>query len=87
MILAVVLAASLAVPAASAAPIPTRLTYARGEIVPIPASVPHEEGDMIDREVFPVSFEGVARQPTPRRHTPPGGISTVRSGGISPHGD
>lgn len=38
---------------AAAAPIPTRLSYAVGEIVPIPASVPHEEGDMIDRRIVP----------------------------------
>ncbi len=38
---------------AGAAPIPTRLSYATGEIVPIPASVPHEEGDMIDRRIVP----------------------------------
>lgn len=36
---------------ASAAPLPTRLVYASGEIVPIPASVPHEEGDMVDRRI------------------------------------
>jgi len=38
---------------AGAAPIPTRLSYAPGEIVPIPAAVPHEEGDMIDRRIVP----------------------------------
>src|SRR5215467_2936195 len=52
-VLAVVVAASLAAPVASAAPIPTRLTYADGRIVPIPASVPHEAGDMIDRRIVP----------------------------------
>jgi hypothetical protein len=31
----------------------TRLVYAAGEIVPIPASVPHEEGDMVDRRILP----------------------------------
>jgi hypothetical protein len=36
---------------ASAAPIPTRFVYASGEIVPIPASIPHEEGDMVDRRI------------------------------------
>jgi hypothetical protein len=35
----------------AAAPLPTRLVYATGEIVPIPASVPHEEGDMVDRRI------------------------------------
>ncbi|MGH2975864.1 MAG: hypothetical protein ACRDLL_13500 [Solirubrobacterales bacterium] len=38
---------------ASAAPSPTRLVYASGEIVPIPAAVPHEEGDMVDRRIVP----------------------------------
>lgn len=40
-------------PAASAAPIPTRFVYGSGEIVPIPASIPHEEGDMVDRRIVP----------------------------------
>jgi hypothetical protein len=38
---------------ASAAPIPTRFSYAPGEIVPLPAAVPHEEGDMVDRRIVP----------------------------------
>jgi hypothetical protein len=38
---------------ASSAPIPTRLAYAPGKIVPIPASIPHEEGDMVDRRIVP----------------------------------
>jgi len=38
---------------ASAAPIPTRTVYATGRIVPIPASIPHEEGDMVDRRIVP----------------------------------
>lgn len=42
----------LASPAA-AGPVTTRLIYAPGEIVPIPASVPHEEGDMVDRRIVP----------------------------------
>ena len=29
----------------------TRLLYAPGKIVPIPASIPHEEGDMVDRRI------------------------------------
>jgi hypothetical protein len=37
----------------SASPLPTRLVYATGKIVPIPASVPHEEGDMVDRRIVP----------------------------------
>ena len=37
-----------------AAPIPaTKLLYATGRIVPIPASIPHEEGDMVDRRILP----------------------------------
>jgi len=38
---------------AAAGPTTTRLVYAAGEIVPIPASVPHEEGDMVDRRIVP----------------------------------
>jgi hypothetical protein len=38
---------------ASGAPIPTRFVYASGEIVSIPASIPHEEGDMVDRRILP----------------------------------
>jgi hypothetical protein len=38
---------------ASAAPLTTRLAYAPGEIVPIPASIPHEEGDVVDRRIIP----------------------------------
>jgi hypothetical protein len=37
--------------AANAAPIPTRIVEAPGRIVPIPASVPHEEGDMVDSRI------------------------------------
>jgi hypothetical protein len=42
-------------PAASAAPAPaaTRVLYATGTIVPIPASIPHEAGDMVDRRIVP----------------------------------
>ena len=39
--------------AASAGPISTRLAYATGEIVPIPAAIPHEEGDMVDSRIVP----------------------------------
>jgi hypothetical protein len=38
---------------AGATPIPTQLVHATGEIVPIPAAVPHEEGDMVDRRIVP----------------------------------
>jgi hypothetical protein len=37
-----------------ASPIPaTRLLYGVGRIVPIPASIPHEEGDMVDKRILP----------------------------------
>jgi hypothetical protein len=39
--------------AAEPPPATTRLVYATGEIVPIPASIPHEEGDMVDRRIIP----------------------------------
>jgi hypothetical protein len=38
---------------ATAGPASTRIVYAPGEIVPIPAAVPHEEGDMVDRRIVP----------------------------------
>ena len=38
---------------ASAGPASTRLVYAAGEIVPIPAAIPHEEGDMVDSRIVP----------------------------------
>jgi hypothetical protein len=47
---AALLACWAAVPA-GAAPLTTRFAYASGEIVPIPASIPHEEGDMVDRRI------------------------------------
>jgi hypothetical protein len=43
----------LAANTASAGPAATRLVYAAGEIVPIPASIPHEEGDMVDSRIVP----------------------------------
>ncbi len=49
---AALLCAWLAAPAA-AGPTTTRISYAAGEIVPIPASIPHEEGDMVDRRIVP----------------------------------
>jgi hypothetical protein len=37
-----------------AAPLPgTKLLYAQGKIAPIPASIPHEEGDMVDQRILP----------------------------------
>lgn len=39
--------------AAEPPPASTRLVYAPGKIVPIPASIPHEPGDMVDRRIIP----------------------------------
>ena len=39
--------------AASAGPLSTRVVHTPGEIVPIPASIPHEEGDMVDSRIVP----------------------------------
>ncbi len=39
--------------AAEAPPSSTRIVYAAGRIVPIPASIPHEPGDMVDRRILP----------------------------------
>jgi hypothetical protein len=52
-IAAAALLACLAGASASAAPLPTRTVYAPGQIVPIPAAIPHEEGDMVDRRIVP----------------------------------
>ncbi len=38
---------------AEAAPLPTRIVYGTGKIVPIPASIPHAEGDMVDQRIVP----------------------------------
>jgi hypothetical protein len=55
IVLAVAIAACLLLvaAAASAGPVSTRVVYASGEIVPIPAAIPHEEGDMIDSRLVP----------------------------------
>jgi hypothetical protein len=54
LVLAAVLALCLlAAASANAGPATTRLVYAAGEIVPIPAAVPHEEGDMVDSRIVP----------------------------------
>jgi hypothetical protein len=53
LVLAIVLLGCWAASQARAAPLTTRFAYAAGEIVPIPASVPHEEGDMVDRRIVP----------------------------------
>jgi hypothetical protein len=37
---------------ATAGPAKTRIVRAPGEIVPIPAAIPHEEGDMVDRRIL-----------------------------------
>jgi hypothetical protein len=47
------LAPTLASAAAEPPPASTRLIYAPGKIVPIPASIPHEAGDMVDRRIVP----------------------------------
>lgn len=43
----------LAANSASAGPVSTRIVHTAGEIVPIPAAVPHEEGDMVDSRIVP----------------------------------
>ena len=45
--------AASAISIASAAPSSTRLISSEGRIVPIPASIPHEEGDMVDSRILP----------------------------------
>jgi hypothetical protein len=55
-VLAASLAPLLAICAGAEAKSPlavTRVVYAPGKIVPIPASIPHEEGDMVDKRVLP----------------------------------
>jgi hypothetical protein len=54
LVLAAVLALGLmAVASSNAGPTSTRIVHAAGEIVPIPAAVPHEEGDMVDSRIVP----------------------------------
>jgi hypothetical protein len=54
LVLALACAALLYLAAsASAGPTATRLVYAPGKIVPIPASIPHEVGDMVDKRILP----------------------------------
>ncbi len=38
---------------AEAAPPVTKVAYGPGKIVPIPASIPHAEGDMVDQRIIP----------------------------------
>ena len=52
-IFALSLAPLLAVCAYAEAAPATRVTYAPGKIVPIPASIPHAEGDMVDQRIIP----------------------------------
>ncbi len=47
------LALLYAAPAAIAGPPSVRQVFSPGAIVPIPASVPHEAGDMVDRRIVP----------------------------------
>ncbi len=51
--LALVALTVLAVSLAKAGPESTRTVYGSSKIVPIPASIPHEEGDMVDRRILP----------------------------------
>ncbi len=54
--IAAIALASASLAASSAAepiPSPLRLIYAPGRIVPIPESIPHEPGDMVDRRIVP----------------------------------
>jgi hypothetical protein len=51
--LAVLVAVLATAAPASAGPPVTRLAFASAEIVPIPDSIPHEEGDMVDRRIVP----------------------------------
>jgi len=57
LLLALLCAALLGLASSRAAaepiPAPTRLVYAPGKIVPIPASIPHEDGDMVDKRIIP----------------------------------
>jgi hypothetical protein len=50
---AILAACGLSASSAAAGPRITFIAHARGTIVPIPASIPHEEGDMIDRRILP----------------------------------
>lgn len=52
-VLALTLLPAAGAAAAEPPPASTRLVYAPGKIVPIPAAIPHEPGDMIDRRILP----------------------------------
>ncbi len=51
--LAMIALAAWAPAPASAGPATTRIIRSPGKIVPIPAAVPHEAGDMVDRRIVP----------------------------------
>ncbi len=51
--LALIGLAAWTVATASAGSATTRLIFTPGKIVPVPASVPHEAGDMVDRRIVP----------------------------------
>lgn len=53
LVLAALIACLLAAGSASAGPASTRIVRATGTIVPIPAAIPHEAGDMVDRRIIP----------------------------------
>jgi hypothetical protein len=53
VVAAFALLCALGASSAAAGPASTRQVFAPGEIVPIPAVVPHEEGDMVDRRIVP----------------------------------
>jgi hypothetical protein len=53
MALALIVCAVWGPGSASAGPGPTRIVRSPGKIVPIPASIPHEAGDMVDRRIIP----------------------------------
>jgi hypothetical protein len=52
-LIAIVVVAFVGIVPADAAPLLTRNVYAAGRIVPIPAAIPHEAGDMVDRRIVP----------------------------------
>jgi hypothetical protein len=52
-VLVLIAIAAWSVTQAQAAPESTRLIRTVGKIVPIPASIPHEEGDMVDSRILP----------------------------------
>lgn len=58
---ATALLACAVAPAASAGPTATRLSFAPGQIVPIPASIPHEAGDMVDSRIV-ANLRWIARR-------------------------